>query len=176
MHSEERALEMIRHMLEWTIDGEADWKVSPETLRIDQHGDLAWTIRPRLGGPVTITHRVYSLFHTDLAQLAEAAVALCDCAKEVELHSAERADYEQEIRTVAKSLLRRKSATGIRLVEVVSEPIATDYYQDIGTLVTFAWGDGSWGNQVTFEIGDADDLRREFSDLTDDVSARRRAA
>lgn len=176
MHSEERALGMIRHMLEWTIDGKADWAVSPETLRIDQHGDIAWTIQPRLGGPVIITHRVYSLFHSDLTQLAEVAAALCDCAKEVELHSAERAGYEQEIRAVAKSLLRRKSDAGIRLVEVVSEPIPTDYYQDIGTLVTFAWGDGSWANSATLEIGDADDLRREFDDLTAGLSARRRAA
>ncbi|RYY26123.1 MAG: hypothetical protein EOP62_11635 [Sphingomonadales bacterium] len=168
MHNEEHALEMIRHMLRWTMDGALNWEVTPKTLRTNNYGDIAWTAQPALGGPVTITHRVYSLFTTDLTELAEAADALFECAKEVERHSRERANYEQDMRRVAKTLLRRKAAAGITLVDVVSDPIPTDYYQDIGVAVTFAWAEGP-GSRVTFEVGNADDLKEAFDGLVADL-------
>lgn len=164
MHSEEQALEMIRHMLRWTTNGDIDWEISPQTLRLDHNGDLAWTAQPTLGGPVTITHRVYSLHATDLQQLADDASALFECAKEVERHSRERADYELEMRRAAKTLLRRKTAAGLMLVNVISEPIPTDFYQNIGVAVTFAWGDGP-GSRTTFEVCDVHDLKDAFDTL-----------
>lgn len=162
--TERRALELISTLMRWQMRGALDWEASPTTLTHSM-GEISWSTKPRIGGPVTITHRTYRIFPAEVSELAEIAESLVECGKDVQRNSAERAEYEQEMRRLAKTLLRRKAASGIRLVGVVSEPIHTDYYQDIGLEVTFAWGDGSWGNQATLEIGNEEDLRREFEDM-----------
>lgn len=165
---EEGALEMVRSMLRWTVRNRLDWEVSPATLILDEIGDITWSVKPKVGGPVVIKHRTLSLHIADIHELVEIATALLDCGKEVKRHSLERAEFEQDMRKAARSLLRRKWADGIRLVNVVCQPIHTDYYQNIGVVVTFAWDNaGHKTETATFEVGDVEDLKAEFNALLD---------
>lgn len=165
---EKGALEMVRSMLRWAARGRLDWEVNPATLMLDPYGDVAWSVTPKVGGPIEITHRIFSLRNADLGDLTKIATALLDCGEVVERLSRDRVEFEQAMRKAARSLLRRKAAVGVRLVSVVSQFIPTDDYQDVGVVVTFAWETvGGETATAAYEIMDAEELKENLNMLLD---------
>jgi len=167
------AIETVRQNLEALDRDGIAWEVSPATLNFDSDGYIVWQVQPRIGGPVRISHGFRRINQADAADLVEIAVELLECGREVQRYSRERADYEQEFRALAKSLLRRKAAHEIRLRSVLSQPIATDYYSNIGLDVTFEWDDEGAVRSKTFEVWEVDELRDAFDSLLRDVDAMR---
>lgn len=135
--------------------------------------DLVWSVRPRDGGPVRIKH-VLDVSDASLDELVEIAKDLLSTKDQVDHNGPERADYEGEIRRAAVSLLRRKSAAGVRLVQVVSEPINTSDFSNVLAEVTFEVDTPSGKAQSTYVVGDADELTDEFETIIGRVRQSRR--
>jgi hypothetical protein len=168
------ALELISLILKWEVGRDRKMNTGIDTLRSGMNGhDVIWTVTPKIGGPVRILHPIYNLGMASIDTLAEVACQLASISNEVERNNGERADYENETRKAARSLLRSKSAAGIRLVDVVSEIIPTDRYHNIGLEVTFEWGPENATRRRTMEIGNQADLFEQFDKLVEDVGLER---
>jgi hypothetical protein len=167
------AIETVRQNLEALVRDELAWEVSPATLNFDPDGYIVWQVQPRIGGPVRISHGFRRIDQANAADLLKIALELLECGREIQRYSRERADYEQEFRAVAKSLLRRKAAHAIRLRSLLSQPIATDYYSNIGIDVTFEWDDEGLVRSKTYEVWEVNELRDAFDSLLRDAGAMR---
>ena len=159
-----KALQLITQMMTWELtiqDDQVRWEASDRTITLDKNSCLTWLVNPRDGGPVRIEHTV-DLRDADLDDLVEIARDLLGFKGQVEHNGPEREEYESEVRRAALSLLRRKSANGIRLVKVVSEPIATSNFSNVLAEVTLEIDTPHGLTQATYVVGDADELRDEF--------------
>lgn len=177
-HEATQAFKLLSAAIDWEKRDEVDWDASPETLSFDDYSlSVIWSTTPKVGGPVRIAHNIYSLVRASVCDIAEAARSLVAIAIEVDLHSRERADFEQSMRATARSLLRRKAAAGIRLIDVVSETIFTDSYQSIGLEVTFEYDHPNGPQRISFGIGNEEDLKISIERIIEDYGlSRYRAA
>jgi hypothetical protein len=161
------ALELMARMVAWEMRDQLSGDVGdlvhhPEPFRSEW---IEWTVQTGVGGPVRISHDVFPLSRCTAEQLAEAASALVDTAVEAKRHGKDRAVYEARMTRVARSLLRRKAAAGIRLIGVVSSTIPTNWYQDIGVDVTFEWAELGCACRDTLQAGSEEELRDAFEDM-----------
>lgn len=169
------ALVVLSQMLGWRMKDGPGWDTGLASLGLKADSDILWSVKPTIGGPVQILHRCYPLHGLKLGALVEIVNALAESAEEIDHHSGERADFEQDMRKAAKALLRRKTAAGIRLVGVLCQPIETGHYQNVGVRVTFAWGEGEH-EQTTFNVWHTDQLASKVETLIAQLKVQQRLA
>jgi len=164
-----QTLELIAKTVTWILRDSLRWRADETTLNVNEYGRIVWLVNPAKGGPVRIVHQCPKFGEVDIALVVDISERLAETAQDVEAASPERNDYERQAAKAAKSLLRRKSASGVRLVGVVSEPVETDRGGDIGVEVTFEIEHSGDTVLRTLEIFDVEELADAFEAMLKEI-------
>jgi hypothetical protein len=164
-----QVLELIAKMIAWEQIGTRTPDTSPSAFAIDDDEQVIWTVRSEIGGPVRIVRPLRMGRRLTVDEMIKAARDLIKTAHEVDDYMGERHANEQLFKRTVKSLLRRKSAAGIRLVELVSEPIHVDRYENIGVEITFQIDREDGAELRTVICNDVDELVDMFAEEPGDL-------
>ncbi len=159
------AANVIASLMQWETRGRLGWDASRNTLSINGRGYLTWSADLPRNRFVRIILERDCLLAEQLEDHVAIARSFIQTGVEFEKRANERRAYEQRMRKLLGSLMRRKGAETIRIIDFTCAPVVVGGDDKFGVDVSIKIDVVGDTFRHTFRVEDEDDLRSKFAEV-----------